>query len=126
MDSGELHGFDGQVAMTNAHDDAVFGFSGDFQAGRKGFARANKECSGPLEILRQAFEDTTPRGDVEGCVHRIVEYTQFAAKCLHDSLQAEAHAENRDAVAHGGEHRSGTPKSRTAGAEKSKQAGATS
>src|SRR6516165_1681101 len=31
----ELHGFHGQVAMTNAHDYAILSFCGHFQAGRE-------------------------------------------------------------------------------------------
>jgi len=57
-DSVELHAFDAQLAVAQAHDDAVGGLGGNFERFRQRFPFHDERvvpCG--LEILRQVAED---------------------------------------------------------------------
>src|ERR1035441_2331015 len=106
----ELHGFDGQIAMAHAHDDAVGGFGGDFQTSGEGFAaREQRVIATHLKLFGQAFEDSDAAVADGGrlAVHGVVENAELAAKGFHNALQAETNAEDRDAITHGGENQVG-------------------
>jgi hypothetical protein len=99
----KLHGFHRQLAVAQAHDDAVVGLGGDFQA-RRGTSRTRVErmIAAHLETLRQSFEHTRaasahPR---RLAVHGVIEHAQLAAERLHHALQSQAHAEHRNAQPH--------------------------
>src|ERR1017187_5909389 len=97
----ELHGFDGQFPVPDAHDDAALArFGGDFQARGEGFAaRVQRVIAAHLEFLRQTLENAQAAVAHHGAlaVHGVIEDAQLAAERLDNALQSQAHAEYRDA-----------------------------
>ena len=98
----ELHGFHRQLAVPHAHDDAVVGFRGDFEAGGKvSPARKQRMIAAHLETLGKSLKDALRLGVTQDglpCIG-IIQHAQFAAECLHHALQAQAHAEHRNSQA---------------------------
>src|SRR5216684_4228459 len=95
----KLHGFDGKVAMTYAHDHSILGLSRYLQARWKCLAPGEQRViPSNFKTRRQSFENTFTlmNHNRRFAVHRIVEHPQFAAKRLHDSLQTQANAEHRN------------------------------
>src|SRR6185312_13134516 len=91
----ELHCLNRQIAMPDAHDNAVVGFGRHFKTRRQNRPlREKRMITAYLEPLRQALEYalTLMRHHRRFPVHRIIQHPEFPAKCLNDSLQAKAHA----------------------------------
>src|SRR5580658_5930021 len=94
----ELYGFDRQFAMADAHDDPVGRFRRYFEAcGQASRDGVERMVAAYLEFGGQAFKYTQSAIDYRGglAVHGIGQYAEFTAKCLHDSLKTQAHAEDR-------------------------------
>ena len=100
----ELHALNRQLTVANAHDHAVFGFSGYFKTSRERlFSSEQGVITANLEALRQALKDALILMDHERwlTVHGIIQHAQLAAKRLHDSLQAQADSKHRNASVRG-------------------------
>jgi hypothetical protein len=92
----ELHPFDGQGPVAQAHDLAVVGPGGDFQAGRQGLA-----LDGQRMVARAGQRTGQPAKDAlvrvlhrrHLAVHQLLRVHDAAAESLADRLMAEADAE---------------------------------
>src|SRR5688572_7778064 len=92
----ELHRLNRKIAVTHAHDDAVFGLRSHFEARWQLFTdRVKRVIASDLHPRGQAGKDAAVRvPDVRRlAMHRVVENTQLAAECFHRPLQSEADAE---------------------------------
>src|SRR6266496_1625831 len=109
----ELHRFDWQSTVTDAHDDAVVRFGGDFEDGRQSFADGvERMVAAHTEGLREAFKyaEIAVRDHRRLAVHGIVEDCEFAAERFDDALQAEADTERRNAETRAVLHQAGNTK----------------
>ena len=94
----ELHAFNGQFLMTHAHDLAVVGPCGNFEAiGQRLALDGQRVITRYDEMLRQvgeyAFAVGFDRADL--AVHDALRAHDAAAECFANRLMAEADAENR-------------------------------
>ena len=85
----KLHGFHGQRAMPQSHDDAVFGFSGHLKTRREGIAHGEQRMiAAYLETFRQSFKN--PHAGMSHprrlAMHGVIQHAQSAAKRLHYAL----------------------------------------
>ncbi len=93
----ELDAFDGKLAVAEAHDDAVGGFGGDFEAARQRAAfHDERMVARSFEILREAAKNRSAVvvNFAGFAVHDFFRADDFAAERVADGLMAEANAEN--------------------------------
>src|SRR5882672_1294776 len=94
----ELHALDIKLAMAHAHDLAVFGFRGHFQAARQAIAPNRKRViPGRKERARDTAENTGPRMDDPGGlpVNHLARMPDCPPEGLADRLMPQAHSEYR-------------------------------
>ena len=93
----ELDAFDGKLAVAEAHDDAVGGFGGDFEAARQRAAFDDERMiARGFEILREAAKNrfAVVMNFAGLTVHDFFRADDFATERVADGLMAEADAEN--------------------------------
>ena len=94
----ELNAFDGELAMAEAHDDAV-GFGGDFEAARqRAVFDDERMIARGFEVLREIAKNgfAVVMNFAGLAVHDFFCADDFAAEGVADGLMAEANAENGD------------------------------
>ena len=103
----ELHALDRQLAVAQAHHDAVVGLGRDLQhVGHRLPLHDQRVVAGRLERARQTLEHAgVVVSDERGlAVHDLRRPHDLAAEDLADALVAEAHAEDRDPPGEGADH----------------------
>src|SRR5437763_10519084 len=97
-----MYRFYRELPVADSHDDSVFGFGGDFEAGWEGFFSGVKGVIAAYqEGLGESFEDSqAAMVDWGGlAVHRVVKDSQFSSERFYYALEAEADSENGDSEA---------------------------
>src|SRR6185312_1275769 len=92
----KLNRLNGEIAMADAHDDAVFRFRGYFQVGWECFAiRIERMIAANPERRRKIAEYAAVfMSNFRAlAVHGIAEHIELAAERFHNALQTETYAE---------------------------------
>src|SRR5581483_4631511 len=94
----ELHALDGILAMTQSHDDAIFGACGDFELAWQAVFRNDKRMiAGAGHRARDAVEKRAAVvDDVAGlAVHQLRRADDAASEGCADGLMSETYTEDR-------------------------------
>jgi len=92
----KLYRLDRQYFVAYAHDHAIFGFRGDFQAIRqRGAAGVQRVIAAHAKFRREAFENAGALVAHQRwlAVHGVIQHVEDAAKGFDDALQSQADAD---------------------------------